>query len=361
MSLFPFTLRRAFRKPRDIVSLLLMLLALMFLLVEFRIWPIEIADRLIHISLAAALFYLGLRIRRRVNFRFFLPLAVGSLIFPPLLLLAPLSVLRKDGFGESSGEGKDLLSISFRSVLVICKSIGLASSIAISIASRLATRRRVVLVDWSGSATDRLRDFEVKVVDPKELWFGHAGRLGSSYYMTAAILLSYISGVNASLVGELLKSGDVSLLQDARFSEPGGSLLLRIIGEGSFLLHQGLPSVAGVLIVDVSKLPVVDRNAVSLLVLLQSIAYDNRDFVVVAPLLSPLTDERISPKIRDELRWIISSLSEGGGIITSVEEASRYFGEFDLSLKCDECDEPIYKLDSYLLCPLREDKVRRKV
>ncbi|MDK2384285.1 MAG: hypothetical protein QI199_05695, partial [Candidatus Korarchaeota archaeon] len=182
-----------------------------------------------------------------------------------------------------------------------------------------------------------------------------------SYYMTASLLLSYLIGVNPSVISEVLKTGDISLLDDIRIPEPGRSLLRKLFGEDGSLLHEALPEVAGVLIIDASGLSTAGKDATSLITLLQSVAYERRDFVVITPLLSPLTDERAPYQIKDEIRWLISSLRRGGGIITSIEDSLAYSSEFDVVLVCDECEDPIYRLDSYRLCPLIARRARKGV
>ncbi len=356
-------LRRVFRGPRDVLSVVLLILGFMFLSVEMvRIWPMEMPQRLINVSLATILFYSGFRIRSSVDLRYYLPLALGSLLLPPLLLLTFISTIPNKAMKEDSPQNRiDLTSLSFRSVLVICESIGLASSLAISLSAILSNNRRVVLVDWSGNAIERLGNIEIRIARPEEIWFGYAGSLGPSYYMTASILLSYLSGVNPSVISEVLRTGDISLLEDVRIPEPGRSLLRQLFGEGGPSLHEALPEMAGVLIIDASRLPTAGKDAVSLMALLQSVAYEKRDFVVIAPLLAPLTEERAPHQIRDEVRWLISSLGGGGGIITSIEGSTIYSNEFDIALMCDECENPIYRLDSYRLCPLPVRKARRGI
>jgi len=359
-------LKRIFRGPEGVLSLLLLILGFLFLSVEVvRIWPVRMPQRLINISIASILFYLGFRIRGNVDLRYYVPLALGSLLFPPLLLLTFISTMSisKDEVREEDERQseQDLLSLSFKSVLTVCKSVGLASSLAISLASLISTNRRVILVDWNGDAADRLKNAEIRIARPEELRFSHAGGLGPSYYMTASLLLSYLSGVNPSVISEVLKTGDVSLLDDVRIPEPGRSLLRQLFGEDGSSLHEALPEVAGVLIIDASRLSTAGKDAISLMTLLQSVTYERRDFVVITPLLSPLTEERAPPQIKDEIRWLISSLRRGGGIITSIEDSLAYSSEFDVVLVCDECEDPIYRLDSYRLCPLPVRRARKGV
>ncbi len=351
-------LKRIIRSPRDVLSLTLMAAGLLFLAVEvIRIWPILIPQRPVNILLSSSLMYSSLRIRgREVNYRHLLLVILTSLLVPPILLMLPFlperagEVERMAGAEESE---EDLLAASFRSILVVCDSMALATSLATSLASHLANWRRIVLVDWSGDAPERLKGLEVRVAKPEDLWLGHPGNLGPSYYMTASLLLSYLSDINPSVIGEALKTGDPSFLQDVRIPEPGRSLLISLLGEGGSLLHEALPEVAGILVIDASELPVAGKDALSLLTLLQAVAYEKRDFAVITPLLSPLTDERAPSRIRDEMRWLISSLRRGGGIVTSIPHAAPFIGEFDLGLECDGCDAPIYRLDSYRLCPLQ--------
>jgi len=340
------------------ISVILSILGILFMLVEMpRGIIIPDPKRMYNTLLGAVLIYSGLKLRSDVNLRLFIPLTLASFFFTPLLLLSFILKAPKSALSNEEGE-KDitgLLEASFSSCLVICDSTKLASSVAISIAGELAKYRRVVLVDWGGEARNRLErtGVEFRVAKAGEIWYGYAGGLGPSYYMTLSDLISYFTGINASVISEVLRSGDISLLEDLKIPEPSRSLLIKVFGEEKTLLHEALPETAGVLVIDASRLPARGKDIISIMTLLQATAYERRDFLVVAPLLSPLTDPRSPSAVQDEMRWLISSLSRGGAFISSVREGERYAGEFDLALECDSCRDPLSKLDSYRLCLLQ--------
>ncbi len=344
------------RSPRDIAFLLLSFVGILFILVESpRGLMIPDSHRIYNVVLGSAFIYLGLRLKLKVDHRIFIPILLVSFLFPPLIFLSymprPHKMPEREGDRETS-----LLELSFSSNLIVCDSIRLACSISISLAEELSKYRRVVLVDWTGEAPDRLRSSNIKVARVGDVWFGYAGNLGPSYYMTVSSLLSHLTGVNASLINEALKTGDTSLLRDVRIPEPSRSILMAIIGERGSLLHEALPETAGTLIIDASSLPALGKDLISLMALLQSAAYDNRDFLIIVPILSPFTDPKLPKTLQDEIKWIISSLSDGGAFIASTRESMLYYDEFDARMVCNGCENPISKVDSYRLCPLQARK-----
>ncbi len=339
------------RSPRDLAFLLLSFVGILFIFVEApRGLIIPDSHRIYNVALGSAFIYLGLRLKLEVDNRIFIPIFLASFLFPPIILLSYIPKPHKTS--EEISQKDSLLERSFSSNLVICDSIGLARSISISIAKELSKYRRVVLVDWTGEALSRLESGHVKIANAGDIWFGYAGNLGPSYYMTVASLLSYLTNINASVINEALKTGDISLLEDMRIPEPSRSILLMILGEKGSLLHEVLPETAGTLVVNASNLPAIGKDLLSLMVLLQSIVYESRDFLIVAPLLSPLTDSKLPKTLQDEIRWMISSLSNGGAFIASIRESMHYYDEFDGKMECNECENPISKVDNYRLCPL---------
>lgn len=302
------------------------------------------------ISLAGFLIYLILVLRR--NKRTLFPIFfVSSFFFPPILILAliPFEVQRKEEICHVPVKEIDILSASYKSNLVICKSVRVMSSLATSLALEISKRRRVILVDWSGEAPKRFRDVEHKIASPSDIWLGYQGALGSSYDLTLSELLSYF-GVDQSLILNVIKRKDLR--------GPVDDILLPLSGE-RVRIDEALPKQGGALIIDLSKLNARGKNAISLMILLQCSAYDERDFLVISPLLSPITDGRLHEKIRDEIKWLISSLSKSGCFILSTHEASQFSNEFDTIFECDRCVTPIYKLNGFLLCPWTGGKGRR--
>ncbi len=343
------------RSPRDIVFLLFSFIGILFILVESpRGLIIPDYHRVYNVILGSAFIYLGLRSKLEVDRRVFIPIFLASFLFPPLIFLSYIP--RPHRMPERGDREVSLLELSFSSNLIVCNSIRLACSISISLAEEMSKNRRVVLVDWTGEAHDRLRLSNVKVARVGDVWFGYAGNLGPSYYMTVSSLLSHLTGVNASLIKEALKTGDTSLLGDIRIPEPSRSILIAILGEKGSLLHEALPETAGTLIIDASHLPALGKDLISLMALLQSTAYENRDFLVIVPILSPFTDPKLPETLQDEIKWIISSLSNGGAFIVSTRESMLYYDEFNARMECDGCENPISKVDSYRLCPLQARK-----
>ncbi len=343
------------RSPRDLVFLLLSFIGVLFILVEApRGLIIPDSHRVYNVVLGSAFIYLGLRLKLRVDHKIFIPIFLASLLFPPIVFISYIP--KPQRMPEKIGSKDSLLRRSFSSNLVVCDSIGLACSISISIAKELSRHRRVVLVDWTGKALSRIKSGNVKIANTGDTWFGYAGNLGPSYHMTVSNLLSYLTNTNAFIIDRVLKTGDTSLLEDMRVPEPSRSILLMILGEKGPLLHEALPETAGTLIVDVSDLPATGKDLASLIALLQSIVYENRDFLVIVPLLSPLTDPKLPKTLQDEIRWMISSLSNGGAFIVSTRESILYYDEFDSKMECNGCENPISKVDNYRLCLLQFHK-----
>jgi hypothetical protein len=351
-------LERTFRRienlnenMRRISFSILILVATLFILAETsRGILIPDSKRVYGISLAGLLMYLALIIGK--NRRSFFPIFfVLSFFFPPILMLAliPFRIKRKDEAYQAPAKGMDLLSASYGSNLVICKSVRIMSSLATSLAIEISKRRRVILVDWSGEASKRFRDIEHRIASPSDIWLGYKGILGSSYDLTLSELLSYF-GVDQSAILNVIRKRDIR--------SPVDDILLPL-SEERVRIDEALPKPGGALIIDLSKLNARGKNAISLMVLLQCLAYDERDFLVISPLLSPITDERLHGKVRDEIKWIISSLSKSGCFILSTHEASQFSDEFDTVLECDSCATPIYRLNGFRLCPWIGGKGKR--
>ncbi len=357
-SILPKSIGNLMRYSRDLSFLLFSFIGILFILVETpRGLMIPDSHRIYNVILGSAFIYLGLRLKfKEVDNRVFIPIFLASFLFPPIIFLSYIPKPKETP--EEINQGDNLLGRSFSSNLVVCDSIGLACSISISIAKELSKYRRVVLIDWTGKALSRLESGNVKIAKAGDVWFGYAGNLGPSYHMTVSNLLSYLTNISASVINESLKTGDTSLLEDLRIPEPSRSILLMTLGEKGSLLHEALPETAGILIVDASNLPATGKDIVSLMALLQSVAYENRDFLIIAPLLSPLTDPKLPKTLQDEIRWMISSLSNGGAFIASTKESMPYCDEFDSKMECDGCDNPIGKVDNYQLCPLQVHKGR---
>lgn len=341
---------------RALISLILIFIGLMWALVELKRGILPDMHRIYNILIASSILSLGLYLRGGVNYTKMILLTVLSVFVPLFLFLAivPISWFSKSPT-EQKVQRNSLLELSFGSNLVLCDSIKLASGVAILLAKELARFRRVILVDWIGESLDRLRNVNLKIISPDDIWFGFSGSLGPSYFLMMADFLSHMTGVNASLINEVVKAGDLKLLEDVRVPEPSRSILLGILG-GSTKLHEALPETAGVLVIDSSNMSAREKEIVSLITSLQVAVYDSRDFVVITPFLSPLTDERPPPSIVGGLRWLISKLSRGGAFISSIGEARRYLKEFDSALSCDECEDPISILDSYQICPYQGDR-----
>ncbi len=350
-------LERTFRKVgnlnenlRRVLFSVLILIAILFILAETsRGIFIPDSKRVYGTSLAGLLIYLALIIGK--NRRGFFPIFfLLSFFFPPILILTliPFRMKRNEEVYHAPVK-EDLLSASYRSNLVICKSVRIMSSLATSLALEISKRRRVILVDWSGEASKRFRDMEHRIASPSDIWLGYQGILGSSYDLTLSELLSYF-GVDQSAILNIIKRRDIR--------GPVDEILLPL-SEERIRIDEALPKPGGALIIDLSKLNMRGKNAISLMILLQCSAYDERDFLVISPLLSPITDERLHEKIRDDIKWLISSLSKSGCFILSTHEASQFSDEFDTIIECDSCVTPIYKLNGFRLCPWIGGKGKR--
>ncbi len=346
---------------RKTVSITLILLATLLILAETSRGILFDPRRVYGSALSSLLLFLALRLRGSVRRTFLLPV-IPSFIFPPILLLVlllPKDHERPREVARESGEAFDLLRTSYGSNLVICRSVRLMGSVAISLASELSRHRRVVLVDWSGEAHLRLGKVDHRIAEPSDICLGYQGDLGASYHMTLSELLSYLTGADPSYILGLLRGDVPPVLRDPRMGD--SELITSLARSNGLRIEEALPKLSGVLIIDASKLNIKGKNALSLMTLLQCCTYEERDFLVIAPLLSPLTDERIHPRIRDELRWMISSLSKAGCFILSTKESSSFSDEFDNVIECDSCTKHVYKLDSFLLCPWRGNRGRRGV
>lgn len=339
----------------------LILTSLLFILTETSRGLLALdSHRVYGTAISGSLIYVAIRLRGLSQKMFPLFLAI-SFLFPPAILAALLpfrvSESKKDELAEEL-EDSDLLNKSYGTNLVICRSARLMGSVAISLASELSRYRRVVLVDWNGDAGKRLRDVDHRIANPSDIWLGYPGDLGPSYYLTASEFLSYLTGADAPFIFGMLR-GDRPSFSDLKLGEQE-QLISSIVRAEGLRLEDALPKLVGVLVIDASGLSVKAKNAISLMTLLQSSVYRDRDFLVIAPLLSPLTDEKLNQRIKDELKWLISSLSRGGCFITSTEESAKFCNEFDNVLECDHCSKPSHKLDGFRLCPWRGSRGRKR-
>lgn len=348
---------------KRVTSIVLILIAALLILTETSRGILVLdSHRVYGLAISSFLLYLALRLRGSVDKNFLL-LFVLSFIFPPILLLAlllPRGCLKKlhRTVQEDEKIFLDLLNASYRSNLIICRSIRLMGSVSTSLALELSRYRRVILVDWNGNAHLRLREVECRIANPSDIWFGYQGNLGPSYYMTLSELLSYLTETDPSFILGLLRGNASSVSRDPRIGDY--EQIISLARSGSLRIEDALPKLVGVLIIDASKLNAKGKNVISLLTLFQCSVYTERDFLVITPLLSPITDKKLSPKIRDELRWMLSSLSKSGCFILSTEESSGFSSEFDNVLECNGCTNPVYKLDNFRLCPWIGDRGKRQ-
>ncbi|RDD53203.1 MAG: hypothetical protein BA066_05715 [Candidatus Korarchaeota archaeon NZ13-K] len=345
---------------RRILQILLIALTALLLLSEAARGVVPDRHRVYGVALSAIMLYASLRMAGPVG-RTFLLFLVLSFIFPPALLLALMPRRHREARSEIilEPEGQvNLLNASYGSNLVICRSVRLMGSVAISLAREMSKHRRVVLVDWNGDARARLKEIEHRIANPTDIWFGYQGSLGSSYYVTLSELLSYLTGADPSSVLALLRGEGPPVLRDPRIGEC--EPLISTSSSEGLRMEDALPKLVGVLILDASRLSAKGKNLISLMTLFQCSVYRERDFLVIAPLLSPLTDERVNPRIRDELRWMISSLSGAGCFIVSTRESSAFSDEFDNIFECGDCANPIYRLDDFRICPWTADRGRRR-
>ncbi len=261
------------------------------------------------------------------------------------IALIPLVLLRGRRKGRHEHDkGPNLLELASSSTLILCRSAKLANGLLGDLAAKLSETKRVVLVDWFGNLRERFEEY--KLARPNELWLCDPGYLDDAYFLMVSDVLSLFVDVDPSLIIHMLKARDFEVLDDVKVSPDLKIILESLFSPNSVPLLEALPESAGVLIVDASGLSPQAKEALSLLVLLQSAAYRRRDFIPLTPSISPWEQERD----KEILRWLANSLEPGGGIITSKFALNEYAREFGYVLQCGGCEDGL-RVGQWSLCP----------
>jgi len=182
---------------------------------------------------------------------------------------------------------------------------------------------RLIIVDRDGKSIELLEEEGVpfKVAKPDEIELLYPGKLGDSFPVMLAGLLSNLTGAIPSMIVATASKGrwDI-LLKDQTTPESLRLVIKQIVGPERFLLPDLLPKL-GPLIVDLSDLESeFSKELATLLVLLQVSVLDYRDFVVVASLFRSLQREVLRGESKDLMLQLMESLSSKGILLCTTYE-----------------------------------------
>ncbi len=182
---------------------------------------------------------------------------------------------------------------------------------------------RLIIIDRNGKSIELLEEEGIpfKVAKPDEIELLYPGKLGDSFPVMLAGLLSNLTGAIPSMIVAAASKGrwDI-LLKDQTTPESFRLAIKQIVGPERFLLPDLLPKL-GPLIVDLSDLvSEFSKELATLLVLLQISVLDYRDFVVVASLFRSLQKEVLRGESKDLMLQLIESLSSKGILLCTTYE-----------------------------------------
>lgn len=182
---------------------------------------------------------------------------------------------------------------------------------------------KLIIIDRSGMASELLEEEGIpfRIAKPDEIELLYPGKLGDSFPVMLAGLLSNLTGAVPSVVIAAASRGRWEiLLKDQTTPESLRLAIEQIAGPERFLIQDLLPKL-GPLIVDLSDLESeFSRELATLLVLLQIHALNYRDFVVVASLFRSLQKEVLRGENKDLMLQLLGSLSSGGALIGTTYE-----------------------------------------
>ncbi|RLG48685.1 MAG: hypothetical protein DRN90_03225 [Thermoproteota archaeon] len=182
---------------------------------------------------------------------------------------------------------------------------------------------KLIIIDRSGMASELLEEEGIpfRIAKPDEIELLYPGKLGDSFPVMLAGLLSNLTGAVPSVVIAAASRGRWEiLLKDQTTPESLRLAIKQIAGPERFLIQDLLPKL-GPLIVDLSNLESeFSRELATLLVLLQIHALNYRDFVVVASLFRSLQKEVLRGENKDLMLQLLGSLSSGGALIGTTYE-----------------------------------------
>jgi len=182
---------------------------------------------------------------------------------------------------------------------------------------------RLIIIDRDGKSIELLEEEGVpfKVAKPDEIELLYPGKLGDSFPVMLAGLLSNLTGAIPSIIVAAASKGrwDI-LLKDQTTPDSLRLVIKQIVGPERFLLPDLLPKL-GPLIVDLSDLESeFSKELATLLVLLQVSVLDYRDFVVVASLFRTLQREVLRGESKDLMLQLMESLSSKGILLCTTYE-----------------------------------------
>jgi len=182
---------------------------------------------------------------------------------------------------------------------------------------------RLVIIDRDGRSIKLLEEKKIpfRIAKPDEIEFLYPGRLGESFPVILASILSNLTGAIPSMIVAAASKGrwDI-LLKDQTTPESFRLAIKQIVGPERFLLPDLLPKL-GPLIIDLTDLESeFSKELATLLVLLQVSALDYRDFVVVASLFRSLQREILRGESKDLILQLLESLSSKGALISTTYE-----------------------------------------
>ncbi|HIE22967.1 MAG TPA: hypothetical protein EYP68_01905 [Candidatus Korarchaeota archaeon] len=182
---------------------------------------------------------------------------------------------------------------------------------------------KLVIVDRNGKSIELLEDENIpfKVAKPDEIELLYPGKLGDSFPVFVAGLLSNLTGAIQSMVVAAASKGrwDI-LLKDQTTPESLRLAISQIIGPERFLLPDLLPKL-GPLVIDLTGLESeFSKELATLLVLLQTSVLDFRDFVVVASLFRSIQREVLRGESKDLTLQLLESISSKGALISTTYE-----------------------------------------
>jgi hypothetical protein len=182
---------------------------------------------------------------------------------------------------------------------------------------------KLVIVDRNGKSIELLEDENIpfKVAKPDEIELLYPGKLGDSFPVIVAGLLSNLTGAIPSMIVAAASKGrwDI-LLKDQTTPESLRLAISQIVGPERFLLPDLLPKL-GPLVIDLTELESeFSKELATLLVLLQTSVLDFRDFVVVAPLFRSIQREVLRGEGKDLTLQLLESISSRGALISTTYE-----------------------------------------
>lgn len=251
---------------------------------------------------------------------------LGPAVGLPLSVLLPVASLFISG--RKRYEISPAARPRSRGVLVVAPSIGSICSLTAQISLDLAlSGRKLVVVDWDGSVPEALREKGVPFRQArwKDISFSYSGRLGPNYLAIVSIISSLITGIGAEVIASSMRErASVELPETVR-------VVRDIIVHEGVLLDDAMPGL-GPLVINASDLDLMSKDLVSALVILQSLSFGYRDFILVVPIISPISESslRAAGGRIDIVEWVLrEAVRRGCVVITGPEPSVVALREFD--------------------------------